>query len=458
MNKLFVALLGLSLLVVSVCAQETNIYSVKTNAVGSERKAVPSSLGQGTSVIVRRVAQDREVKHGAPSTPLTKKENMQAVETQFPGGVFEFDVTLDQTAGSIFLRIFGFTDAGGEPVIPDTSGPTFNFYGSHTAYTDLATWTANRVFLSTGTAINSPALVGVGGATATIPLVWAYADIGGGRWPTDLVTTSLFEFLYVEVVGDYHGVLDLRVEDTGGGGNPTDGDPQFSGLQGQYFQFHGMADEVFSLVSSRDLQMNALFKFITSGSCDYNNTVCWTHPGTYLGQIGMQFGSNKILLQSGSHSNGMKVFLNDREIHPSLNTHRLSNKKSNSSALMAFENQDVFALYSDLMVIRVVNSDYFFNLDFGLKDQQILLAGSRALQITGEICELESRMHKTQTNTKSMIQKKLAETYPAYPLHGLIGQTWRNVVYCGRYYEGSVDDYVVESLFGTEHTFNFYRQ
>jgi hypothetical protein len=112
--------------------------------------------------------------------------------------------------------------------------------------------------------------------------------------------------------------------------------------------------------------------------------------------------------------------------------------------------------------MRIVNSDYFFNFDFGLKDQSILSAGAKQLQITGEICELESRAHLISNNNyelikqKSKIKKLLADNYPSYPLHGLIGQTWRNVYYCGRYFEGGVDDYVTGDLFQNPPTFNYF--
>jgi hypothetical protein len=235
------------------------------------------------------------------------------------------------------------------------------------------------------------------------------------------------------------------------------GDPQFVGLQGQDFQFHGMADEVFSLVSSPELQMNSLFKFISSGKCDYNDTMCWSHPGTYLGQIGLQFGSDKVLLQSGAHSEGMKVYINEKEIVASKHIHQFS-ARDNVTAIAQYRSSNKFSFNSDRFFINVVNSDYFFNLEFGLKDSQALLSGAKQMRVTGEICERESRMHKTLlTETKAQITAKLANTYPAYPLHGLVGQTWRNAEYCGRYYEGTVDDYVTGSLFGGEHTFNNFK-
>jgi len=47
------------------------------------------------------------------------------------------------------------------------------------------------------------------------------------------------------------------------------------------------------------------------------------------------------------------------------------------------------------------------------------------------------------------------------PLHGLQGQTWRNVEYpSGLEYEGSISDYHVTSgnLFGSDFVFNQYKQ
>ena len=43
------------------------------------------------------------------------------------------------------------------------------------------------------------------------------------------------------------------------------GDPQFSGFQGQSFQFHGLADEHFNLISTPSLQLNAHFVYLSSG-------------------------------------------------------------------------------------------------------------------------------------------------------------------------------------------------
>jgi hypothetical protein len=114
-------------------------------------------------------------------------------------------------------------------------------------------------------------------------------------------------------------------------------------------------------------------------------------------------------------------------------------------------------LESESFYLNIANSDYFFNFGFGVKDEKVLAKGAKVLDIKGEICERESSQHST-TLSNTHIRKQLADTYPAYPLHGLLGQTWRNAVYCGRYYEGTVDDYVTGDLFGNSHTFNYFNQ
>jgi len=215
-----------------------------------------------------------------------------------------------------------------------------------------------------------------------------------------------------------------------------------------------MADEVFSLVSTPELQMSSLFKFISSGKCDYNNTACWSHPGTYLGQIGVQFGTQQITFQSGAHSTGLIVLVNGKPIVASDHVHNYQSV-NNQTMNMVFKQNDEVVISTNGLYFKIVNSDYFFNMDFGVRDASIIQKGAPHLVIRGEVCETESRsVQKTRTGT---IQAKIKATYPDVPLHGLLGQTWRNAVFCGRYFEGNVDDYVTGSLFSNEHTFNYFK-
>lgn len=64
--------------------------------------------------------------------------------------------------------------------------------------------------------------------------------------------------------------------DAPGSGN---GDPVFTGFHGQVYQVHGYPETWFNIISSPQIDVNAQFAFIDAGTCDYNNTECWTHPG-----------------------------------------------------------------------------------------------------------------------------------------------------------------------------------
>ena len=48
-------------------------------------------------------------------------------------------------------------------------------------------------------------------------------------------------------------------------GGQVVGDPQFVGLRGQNYQIHGVAGEIYSIVSDADLQYNSRFVFLSEG-------------------------------------------------------------------------------------------------------------------------------------------------------------------------------------------------
>jgi len=90
------------------------------------------------------------------------------------------------------------------------------------------------------------------------------------------------------------------------------------------------------------------------------------------------------------------------------------------------------------MDIQISNSDKFLNQETALLDQKLLALGS------------ERRLLKDGQSYHSEV-----------PLHGLQGQTWRNVEYpSGLEYEGSISDYHVTdgNLFGSSFVFNQFQQ
>jgi len=83
---------------------------------------------------------------------------------------------------------------------------------------------------------------------------------------------------------------------------------------------------------------------------------------------------------------------------------------------------------NNFLAVTAMNSDYFFNLQVNLMDPDLQRAG--AIPVVVETSFLPES----------------SSVYPDAPLHGLIGQTWRNVVYDGGVmYEGEIDDYVIIS-------------
>jgi hypothetical protein len=207
------------------------------------------------------------------------------------------------------------------------------------------------------------------------------------------------------------------------------GDPQIVGMQGQDFQVHGMPDEIFNVVSYPSLQVNARFTYLESGACHDNFTACFAHPGTYISEEGFRVGVDKVRVIAGSFKKGLSVTLNNKKVH--------SNVDLKSGAIQLVNHRRV-VIHTEIMKITVSNSDHFLNQELELMDDKLVALGS-----TRKVLKDNQRFH------------------PEVPLHGLQGQTWRNVEYpSGLEYEGSIMDYhVVDgNIFGTDFVFNQYKQ
>ena len=207
------------------------------------------------------------------------------------------------------------------------------------------------------------------------------------------------------------------------------GDPQFSGFRGQSFQVHGIDGAVYNLVSSPTVHVNARFTFLGSGECPVVDGVrlsenCWSHPGSYLGEIGMRVSGNssgsdehRLLVVAGDHVHGFAAVSVDgvavqagSSVQPAghLRVERVS-----SHTVRVSTAQLEFVLD---------NSDMFIN---------------QAVRVTVPLQQLSQ--HGT---------------------HGLLGQTHRRTVSGGvkAVVEGDVDDYVVQDgdVFGTQCVYNRY--
>jgi hypothetical protein len=211
---------------------------------------------------------------------------------------------------------------------------------------------------------------------------------------------------------------------------PVVGDPQIVGLQGQDFQVHGTPDEIFNMITYPNLQVNARFVYLSSGACHDNFTACFAHPGTYISEEGIRLGSDKIHVKSGSFKKGLTVSVNGLKLATSSASLKLGSVKLVSHRRVV--------ITTPIMSISISNSDKFLNQETTLYDSKLLALGaSRKVLADGEAFHAE------------------------VPLHGLQGQTWRNVEYpSGLEYEGSISDYQINdgNLFGSNFVFNQFRQ
>jgi len=202
------------------------------------------------------------------------------------------------------------------------------------------------------------------------------------------------------------------------------GDPQFTGLQGQQYQVHGRPDTLFNLISyqAKGFAVNSEFVYLAEGKCDYNNTVCWSHPGTYFGKVGILLDNSvRVLVNSGAHKQGLTVYINDKRQKPSDNALVIGNN------IIHVQDYDRVEIRTPDFFITLVNSDMFLNMDVSLLEKELLAQGR-----------------------KSSFQA------PKDAPNGLLGQTWQLKEYVSatgvkRPYKGTTDDYIVDTPFEFMH-------
>jgi len=216
------------------------------------------------------------------------------------------------------------------------------------------------------------------------------------------------------------------------------GDPQFAGFQGQKFQVHGIPDEHFALISTPEFFVNSKFVYISNGVCTYTETECFSHPGTYLGQLFFGLaGGVGVKVVSGAHSAGLQVFLNDRPVRVG---ERLLLGSSNSSYVhvKAF-NQVSVGL--GLFTIGATNSDHFLNIQATVNNPEMLRLGAQHITL--------------KTDDVNAIQTSIETTYGAINVHGLLGQTIRDIEYAHHaLIQGDSADYQVSSLSSPDFVFS----
>jgi hypothetical protein len=174
--------------------------------------------------------------------------------------------------------------------------------------------------------------------------------------------------------------------------------------------------------------MNSRFRFLEDpGQCPIlpstrlPATACWSHPGSYLKDLGIQvLTSNKELqrlhIQSGRAQKGFESILyNDYQ----LNIFNTSILNLESSGIRLLSTHEIEITTEDF-IMEIENIDHFLNL--------------RSIRVQKPFSRLRS--------------------------HGLIGQTWSTTIYKGghKYTEGDIDDYVIteDNVFGVDFPYNLF--
>jgi len=180
------------------------------------------------------------------------------------------------------------------------------------------------------------------------------------------------------------------------------------------------------LITYPNLQVNARFVYLSSASCIDNYTACFAHPGTYISEEGIRVGNDKVHVRAGSAKKGLTVSVNGKKLSKGAQTLKLGS--------VELVNHRRVVVSTPVMSITVTNSDKFLNQETALNDRKLVALGADR-RVLGD----NEQFH------------------PEVPLHGLQGQTWRNVEYpSGLEYEGSISDYQIAdgNLWGTTFVFN----
>lgn len=197
------------------------------------------------------------------------------------------------------------------------------------------------------------------------------------------------------------------------------GDPQFIGLRGQTYQVHGVDGAVYNIISEANAQVNSRFVFLSQGECPVFNGVpdvnCWSHPGSYLGELSFQqVVDGKIhagLVTSGSAKKGFSAIQMDGK------SLKVGDTITYGTFSINFISTHHVMVETENFSFDLTNSDYFVN---------------QAVRIKTSLNRLTS--------------------------HGLLGQTHSNKVYATptRYIEGDVDDYIIadNDIFGDDFVYN----
>jgi len=227
-----------------------------------------------------------------------------------------------------------------------------------------------------------------------------------------------------------------------------------SGLQGQQFHFDGASNHAYNLITTHTVQINGQLTHLEKamGPCNFTETPCFSHAGTYITELGLSIASipstTQLRLVSGSHTSGVGINIIENGVERPLHLKRrlilTTNDQYHASILRV--NVNTIVINTLFFKMTVTNSEGFLNLAISMHDDNLMRHGAAKMIIcAGDLSGKDGA---------AMIG---GPAYPTVPIHGVIGQTWKNAVYCGAHlYEGEWEDYQVDSLFNNDFRYNEY--
>ena len=193
------------------------------------------------------------------------------------------------------------------------------------------------------------------------------------------------------------------------------------------YQVHGLDGGVYAILSDAQVLINARFVFVESGVCPPVSvvTACFSHPGSYFGQLALRTAQGgRLLLTPGAAAAGYASVVLDGVAIDVSQPHASTTIVSNDGSIrLTIVDAWRVSITAGNYELQVDSSDHFVNI-----------AAMRVLD------------WHTLTNTLQP--------------HGLLGQTWRRHPHSAALevseVEGSVDDYLEadDDMFGANTLYN----
>ena len=208
------------------------------------------------------------------------------------------------------------------------------------------------------------------------------------------------------------------------------GDPQFHGFLGQSYQVHGLDGEVYSILSSATLQVNARFVFLKEGVGPTYGGIntpkarnCWSHLGSYFGALAFRTSNNcSLLLSPGSSDKGFSSIALD------------------GKSLLSFAVEAEHSGSAEAHRCRGAGDSDSDGLHVVIKDRHHVAVQHGLFTFSVDSSDLFLNLADVQVSQWSQLVKTVQP-------HGLLGQSWKcmeasNLPASVAVIEGEVDDYI----------------